>query len=187
MNPKQNNRGVYVLSCANNKYYCGSTEYLTKGIYSHCHGYLFRGMKRFTAWTKLHPVQDIDYIWHTNFVNSKRNNRYETFNGRPVSLERCFTLMAMENFGVNNVRGYCWTKTESDLENYPQIKEMLTTDKFTSMGMLAMDFIEKEPTLQIHEIAMSDNSISSYFDECLKVYLTYRNELTTNVSFGMNR
>jgi hypothetical protein len=144
-------------------------------------------MKRFTAWTKLHPVQDIDYIWHTNFVNSKRNNRHETFNGRPVSLERCFTLMAMENFGVNNVRGYCWTKTESDLNNYPQIKEMLTTDKFTSMGMLAMDFIEKEPTLQIHEIAMSDNSISSYFDECLKVYLTYRNELTTNVSFGMNR
>jgi hypothetical protein len=144
-------------------------------------------MKRFTAWTKLHPVQDIDYIWHTNFVNSKRNNRHETFNGRPVSLERCFTLMAMENFGVNNVRGYCWTKTESDLENYPQIKEMLTTDKFTSMGMLAMDFIEKEPTLQIHEIAMSDNSISSYSDECLKVYLAYRNELTTNVSFGMNR
>ena len=95
--------------------------------------------------------------------------------------------MAMENFGVNNVRGYCWTKTESDLNNYPQIKEMLTTDKFTSMGMLAMDFIEKEPTLQIHDIAMSDNSISSYFDECLKVYLTYRNELTTNVSFGMNR
>ena len=116
-------------------------------------------------------------IWHTNFVNSKRNNRHETFNGRSASLERCFTLMAMENFD-NNVRGYCWTKTESDLENYPQIKEMLTTDKFTSMGMLAMDFIEKEPTLQIHEIAMSDNSISSYFDECLKVYLTYRNELT---------
>ena len=29
------------------------------------------------------------------------------------------------NFGVKNVRGYCWTKTESDLENYPQIKEML--------------------------------------------------------------
>ena len=187
MNIAPTGRGVYVLRCDNNKYYCGSTEYLAKRIYSHCHGYLFRGMKRFTAWTKLHPVQDIDYIWHTNFVNSKRNNRYETFNGRPVSLERCFTLMAMENFGVNNVRGYCWTKTESDLENYPQIKEMLTTDKFTSMGMLAMDFIEKEPTLQIHDIAMSDNSISSYFDECLKVYLTYRNELTTNVSFGMNR
>ena len=95
--------------------------------------------------------------------------------------------MAMENFGVNNVRGYCWTKTESDLENYPQIKEMLTTDKFTSMGMLAMDFLEKEPTLAVQEINMSDNSISSYFDECLRLFNTYRNELMTNVKTGMNQ
>ena len=94
--------------------------------------------------------------------------------------------MAMENFGVNNVRGYCWTKTESDLENYPQIKEMLTTDKFTSMGMLAMDFLEKEPTLAVQDISLSDNSISSYFDECLKLFVTYRNALMTNVKIGMN-
>ena len=46
-----NNRGVYVLSCDSNKYYCGSTEYLQKRIYSHIHGYEFRGEKRFTAWT----------------------------------------------------------------------------------------------------------------------------------------
>ena len=45
MNIAPTNRGVYVLRCDNNKYYCGSTEYLAKRIYSHCHGYLFRGMK----------------------------------------------------------------------------------------------------------------------------------------------
>ena len=55
--------------------------------------------------------------------------------------------MAMENFGIDNVRGYCWTKTESDLNNYPQIKEMLTTDKINSMGMLAVDFLEKNQHL----------------------------------------
>ena len=115
MNPIQNNKGVYVLSCANNKYYCGSTEYLVKRIFSHCHGYTFRGMKRFTAWTKKNPVQDIQYVWHTNFTDSKLNKIEKTFNGRKVSLERCFTLMAMENFGIDNVRGYCWTKTNVDL------------------------------------------------------------------------
>ena len=115
MNPTQNNKGVYVLSCANNKYYCGSTEYLVKRIFSHCHGYTFRGMKRFTAWTKKNPVQDIQYVWHTNFTDSKLNKIDKTFNGRKVSLERCFTLMAMENFGIDNVRGYCWTKTNVDL------------------------------------------------------------------------
>ena len=179
-----NNRGVYVLSCKDNKYYCGSTEYLTKRIYSHIHGYEFRGMKRFTAWTKKHSVQDIDYIWHTNYVNSKRNPIYKTYNGRQVSLERCFTLMAMENFGINNVRGYCWTKTDADLEQYPLIKEMLSTDKFISMGMLAQDFIEKEPLLNVHEINMTDNSISSFFDECLKKYLHHRKMLMTDVNFA---
>ena len=181
------NRGCYVLKCQNNKYYVGSTEYLTKRIHSHIHGYEFRGMKRFTAWTKLNPVQDIDYIWHTNFVNSRKNPTYKTFNGRQVSLERCFTLMTMENFGVNNVRGYCWTKTQSDLDNYPQVKEMLTTDKFTSMGMIAMDFIEKEPTLDVHGINMTDNSISSFFDECLRLYLRHQRMLASNIDFGMNR
>ena len=179
-----NNRGVYVLSCKDNKYYCGSTEYLTKRIYSHIHGYEFRGMKRFTAWTKKHSVQDIDYIWHTNYVNSKRNPIYKTYNGRQVSLERCFTLMAMENFGINNVRGYCWTKTDADLDKYPLIKEMLSTDKFISMGMLAQDFIEKEPLLNLHESNMTDNSISSFFDECLKKYLHHRKMLMTDVNFA---
>ena len=181
------NRGVYVLSCQDNKYYVGSTEYLTKRIYSHIYGYEFRGMKRFTAWTKKYPVQSIDYIWHTNFVNSKRNPIYKTFNGRQVSLERCFCLMAMENFGIDNVRGYCWTKTESDLNNYPQIKEMLTTDKVNSMGMLAVDFLEKEPTLDIQSIKMSDNSISSFFDSCLALYVQHQRELASNLDFGLNR
>ena len=55
------NRGVYVLSCQDNKYYVGSTEYLTKRIYSHIYGYEFRGMKRFTAWTKISRA-NIDYM-----------------------------------------------------------------------------------------------------------------------------
>ena len=187
MNLPPNNKGVYVLGCANNKYYVGSTDYLVKRIWSHINGYEFRGMKRFTAWTKMNPVQEICYVWHTHFTESKLNKTNKTFNGRKVSLERCFSLMAMENFGIDNVRGYCWTKTKVDLNKYPQIKEMLTTDKFTSMGMLAMDFLEKEPTLAVQEINMSDNSISSYFDECLRLFNAYRNELMTNVKTGMNQ
>ena len=85
LNIAPTNRGVYVLRCDNNKYYCGSTEYLAKRIYSHCHGYLFRGMKRFTAWTKLHPVQDIDYIWYTNFVNSKEIIDMKPLMGDPLA------------------------------------------------------------------------------------------------------
>ena len=95
--------------------------------------------------------------------------------------------MAMENFGIDNVRGYCWTKTESDLNNYPQIKEMLTTDKINSMGMLAVDFLEKEPTLDIQSIKMSDNSISSFFDSCLALYVRHQRELASNLDFGLNR
>lgn len=172
------NRGVYVLKCDSNKYYCGSTEYLDKRIYSHIYGYMFRGMKRHTAWTKKYPVEDIQYIWHSNFVNSKKNTTFKKFNGRTVSMERVFTLMAMENYGINNVRGYCWTKTDADLESYPQIKEMLTNDKLTSIGMIAMDFIEKEPSLGLDtlNIKISDCSISGYFDECLKLYLQYKLE-----------
>ena len=63
--------------------------------------------------------------------------------------------MAMENFGIDNVRGYCWTKTNVDLNNYPQIKEMLTTDKFTSMG-IAMDFLERAD-IAVQDISLSDN------------------------------
>jgi hypothetical protein len=49
-----------------------------------------------------------------------------------------------------------------------------------------MDFLEKEPTLAVQDISLSDNSISSYFDECLKLFVTYRNALMTNVKIGMN-
>jgi len=175
----KSSRGVYLLKLDSNKYYCGSTDFLTKRILSHIHGYDFRGEKRFTAWTKKYPVKDIDYIWHTNFVNSKYIKIFEQVNGRQVSLERVFTLMAMEIYGINNIRGYCWTNTKADLNNYPQIKEMLTTDKATSMGMLGIDFIKKNPHLDLMDISMKDNCISTYFDACLKKYRAFNTQLAT--------
>ena len=174
--------GCYVLSCSNQKWYVGSTTHLSRRLNEHFFGYGHGGSKTYCGWTKLHPPKHIFYIWKTQFINHQANQTH-VFT-RKCSMERVFTYMCFEMFGIPNVRGHAYTTTDKDYRSSDMLIKQLSDDKFISQCMIALDFIvDKGMDLEdIETIPLCEYNITGYFDQCLKHYNKFLDTQFKNIS-----
>mgnify|MGYP003114820329 FL=1 len=87
-------------------------------------------------------------------------------------MERVFTYMCFEMFGIPNVRGHAYTTTDKDYRSSDMLIKQLSEDKFISQSMIALDLIvDKGMDLEdLESIPFGEYNITGYFDECLKRY-----------------
>jgi len=168
LNP--NTCGAYVLQLKNKKWYVGTTQNLDRRINEHINGYGHGGAKSYCGWTKIHSPINVFYKWKTQFINHQANQTH-VFT-RKVSMERVFTYMAFECWGIPNVRGHAYTTVDKDYRSSEILLKQLDEDRYISQVMVAIDFIcDKGMDLEeISDISLSEYNITQYFDQCLKRY-----------------
>ena len=104
---------IYVLKCANNKYYVGKTNNLQKRLVLHNSGYG-------SEWTKLHKPEKI-------ILSEPLKDKYHEDN---------LTEEYMAEFGIDNVRGgsYCQLDFSSEIYGHLVKKIRHTDDKCFNCG-----------------------------------------------------
>ena len=94
---------IYILRCANNKYYVGRTKTATSRIAQHMNG-------SGSAWTRLHKPEEI----------------VETVETDDVFNEDKYVLKYMSQYGIDNVRGGAFSNIILDESQQKQIKQMIS-------------------------------------------------------------
>jgi hypothetical protein len=94
-------------------------------------------------------------------------------------MERALTLMAFELWGTDKVRGHAYSTVNADYSKSQALVDQLTSDKHITQSMIACDFIIDKglPIEELVDISMKDNSITEYFDHCLKRLIANQHNL----------
>ena len=162
--------GCYVLLLENNHIYVGSSANIPRRLSEHLNGYDSGGSKQYCGWTNKYKPLHIYYTWKTQFINHHINQTHVYT--RKVSMERAFTLMAFELWGIDKVRGHAYSTVNKDYSKSEDLIKQLTSERHVTQSMIACDFIIDKglPEEDVMELRLSDYTITEYFDALLKRY-----------------
>jgi len=99
---------VYVLKLKNDKWYVGYSANVTYRINTHFGKNNHNRSDRGAAWVSLHNPEVV-----TDILDGDKQ------------IQKAMTLYCMKKFGVDNVRGYCWSQRVMHPKTVVKLKQLL--------------------------------------------------------------